>query len=86
MRQGEAAKFFYDFLKQFQNAGMVLSEIRFAGRACRPGLQCVESRRMPACSLLPETSCTMSNRLLDRALLTGSSDSEFPAYFSDLLG
>ena len=36
-----------------------------------------------ACSLVSETSCTMSNVLLDRSLLIGTTD--FPGYFQPLL-
>jgi hypothetical protein len=38
-----------------------------------------------ACSLLPETSCTMSNRLLDRIMLLGSTDGAVPGFFSDVI-
>lgn len=38
-----------------------------------------------ACSLVPETSCVMSNRLLDRALLLGSPNAPSTGFFSPLL-
>jgi hypothetical protein len=63
------------------------------GRYCSSDPLCIESTGQGlnslnlaachACSLLPETSCEMSNMLLDRALIIGHPDNPELAYFGE---
>lgn len=49
------------------------------------GLYAMNLAACHACSLLPETSCTMSNRLLDRIMLLGSLDGSVPGFFTPVV-
>lgn len=84
VRQGEPDRLLPTILKAIQNAEWCSSD-PLCRESTGQGFNALNLAACHACSLLPETSCIMSNRLLDRVLLIGSPDSEFPAYFSDLL-
>jgi hypothetical protein len=66
------------------------------GRYCSSDPLCIESTGQGlnslnlaachACSLLPETSCEMSNMLLDRALIIGHPENLQLAYFGEHAG
>jgi hypothetical protein len=84
VRQGEVDRMLPVILKSLQTAEWCSSD-----PLCREsrgqGLHALNLAACHACSLLPETSCVMSNRLLDRIMLVGSGDGKTPGYFGDLL-
>lgn len=84
VRQGDPDRLFPIILRAIQNSIWCSSD-----PLCREsegqGLFGLNLASCHACSLLPETSCTMANRLLDRVLLTGSLDKKIPGFFSPLI-
>ena len=84
VRQGDPDRLFPVVLRAIQNSVWCSSD-----PLCREsegqGLFALNLAACHACSLLPETSCTMSNRLLDRVMLSGSLDKKIPGFFSPLI-
>jgi hypothetical protein len=85
VREGKANRIFPTFFKALQSAEWCSSD-----PLCREshgqGLHNLNLAACHACSLLPETSCVMSNRLLDRILLIGDTEETIKGFFSPLLG
>lgn len=85
VREGRAERLLPTILKAIQSAEWCSSD-----PLCREshgqGLFALNLAACHACSLLPETSCTMSNRLLDRIMLLGNIDGTVPGFFSDVIG
>jgi hypothetical protein len=81
MPKGEADRLFQTLIKALQNAEWCSSD-----PLCREskgqGLGAMNLAACHACALLPETSCVHSNRLLDRALLLGTSNAPVVGYFA----
>jgi len=84
VRQGEASRIVPVILRALQSSVWCSSD-----PLCREsqgqGLYAMNLAACHACSLLPEVSCTLSNRLLDRILLVGSLDGSVKGYFSELM-
>lgn len=85
VREGRVERLLPTMLKAIQSAEWCSSD-----PLCREsqgqGLYAMNLAACHACSLLPETSCTMSNRLLDRIMLLGSIDGSVPGFFSEVIG
>lgn len=84
VREGKAKRLLPTLLHALQEAEWCSSD-----PLCREsqgqGLFAMNLAACHACSLLPETSCTMSNRLLDRIMLLGNLDESIPGYFSEAI-
>jgi hypothetical protein len=84
VREGKASRILPTILRAIQSAEWCSSD-----PLCREsqgqGLYAMNLAACHACSLLPETSCTMSNRLLDRIMLLGSLDGSVPGFFSRVI-
>lgn len=84
VREGKADRIFSTIIKSIQFAEWCSSD-----PLCREsrgqGLHNLNLAACHACALLPETSCVMSNRFLDRVLITGDSDQNIEGFFSDLI-
>lgn len=84
VREGKAKRLLPTILHAIQSAEWCSSD-----PLCREsqgqGLFAMNLAACHACSLLPETSCTMSNRLLDRIMLLGNHDGSIPGYFSEAI-
>ncbi len=74
-----------DFLEATIRAALVNADICSSDPLCieseGQGLSSLNLAACHACSLLPETSCEMSNMLLDRGLVTGLPDDPEVGYF-----
>lgn len=84
VREGEASRLLSTIIKALQSAEWCSSD-----PLCREsrgqGIGAMNLAACHACTLLPETSCTMSNRLLDRTLLLGSPGHPELGFFSGLM-
>lgn len=84
VRQGRLDRMLPSMLKALQNADWCSSD-PLCRESTGQGLYALNLAACHACSLLPETSCILSNRLLDRTLLLGNSDDSVPGFFSPLM-
>jgi len=84
VREGEAARLFPALIKALQQAEWCSSD-----PLCREsdgqGSGSMNLAACHACTLLPETSCTVSNRMLDRMLVLGSNKTPSLGFFSTLM-
>lgn len=84
VRQGEADRFTSTMLTALQSAEWCSSD-----PLCREsggqGIGALNLAACHACSLLPETGCTMANSLLDRLLLLGTTDHPELGFFSSVI-
>jgi hypothetical protein len=84
VREGELDRIFSTVIKALQSAEWCSSD-----PLCREskgqGFGAMNLAACHACALLPETSCTMANRLLDRVLLLGNAYDPELGFFADLL-
>jgi hypothetical protein len=84
VREGEAPRLFARLLAALQSAEWCSSD-----PLCREsegqGSGAMNLAACHACTLLPETSCTLSNRMLDRAMLLGTPKKPELGFFSDLI-
>lgn len=84
VRQGRPERIFPTFLAAIQDTIWCSSD-----PLCREsrgqGPDSCNLAACHACSLIPETACTMSNRLLDRMSLIARPDEVFGGYFSPLV-
>jgi len=84
VRQGRPDRMMATLLKTIQSGAWCSSD-----PLCREsqgqGLHALNLAACHACCLLPETSCIISNRLLDRVMLTGCQDGSTPGFFGPLL-
>jgi hypothetical protein len=84
VREGEAARMLSTLIKALQGADWCSSD-----PLCREsrgqGFGALNLAACHACGLVPETSCTMSNRLLDRLLVVGDPSDAQLGFFSPLL-
>src|SRR5581483_4471967 len=82
VREGEADRLFPNILKALQSSEWCSSDpLCRESRGQGPGA--LNLAACHACSLLPETSCTLSNRFLDRVLLYGTPDDSDAGFFAD---
>jgi len=84
VRQGEPERFIPVLLRAIQAADWCSSD-PLCRESSGQGLHALNLAACHACTLLPETSCSFSNRLLDRVLLTGSTDGSIQGYFTPIL-
>ncbi len=84
VREGGAERFGPILLKALQSAEWCSSD-----PICREshgqGMHNLNLAACHACTLLPETSCVMSNRLLDRVLVVGLPEKNIKGFFTDML-
>lgn len=83
VRQGLPHLIFPLLVKTVQNA-MWCSNDPLCHESTGQGMNALNLAACHACALLPETSCTMSNRLLDRTMITGNQEERIPGFFTDL--
>ncbi len=84
VREGEADRLLPTMIKALQSAEWCSSD-----PLCREshgqGIRALNLAACHACALLPETSCTMANSLLDRVLVLGSTENPELGFFSGLV-
>lgn len=84
VRQGEPSRLLSVMMKALQNAEWCSSD-PLCRESTGQGIGSLNLAACHSCSLLPETSCVMSNRLLDRLTLIGNKDDLIQGYFRDVL-
>lgn len=84
VREGEINRLFATIIKALQMAEWCSSD-PLCRESYGQGFDAMNLAACHVCSLLPETSCTMSNRLLDRALLFGNVTNPHLGFFAPLM-
>lgn len=84
VRQGEPDRLISTMMKALQNAEWCSSD-PLCRESTGQGPGALNLAACHACSLLPETSCVLSNKLLDRAMLLGTLDNPDDGYFSQVM-
>lgn len=84
VRQGEPDRLISTMMKALQNAEWCSSD-PLCRESTGQGPGALNLAACHACSLLPETSCVLSNKLLDRGMLLGTLDDPDDGYFSEVV-
>ena len=82
VRMGEGKRFLSVFIKALQSADWCSSD-PLCRESSGQGLYSLNLAACHSCSLLPETSCVHSNRLLDRIMIYGNNNVQ--GYFTYLM-
>mgnify|MGYP006311824053 CR=1 FL=1 len=84
VREGKADRIFETIIKAIQDSEWCSSD-PLCKESRGQGLHNLNLAACHACSLLPETSCIMSNRLLDRCLVIGDEEDKIEGFFSEVI-